>query len=140
MDNQQVEPYLILGCFGREEDGFVLCPSCENKILKIDDGLDDFTSLIEFFNSCQLFDRPSSDYNAIKNILQLLEGRFFRGKYKLWSQKELDSIQKFIIMHKTCGLFLKLEMTYPKVIEAKEEKPVFIQAQSKKLLLKKGNG
>lgn len=138
MPNDKIEPYLTLGCFGREEDGFVLCSSCQNKILKIHDGLENFNEIIDFFYSHQLFERPSYDFNEIKNILQLMDSRFIQKTSKLWSQKELESIQKFLLMHRPCGLFLKLEMDYPKQKTLEKDEYIFIPATSKKLALKNG--
>lgn len=139
MKNNNVEIYLTLGCFGRKEDGFILCPSCENLILKVNNGLDNFDEMIVFLNSCHLFDRPYYDFNGIKNILNIINTKFFYDKQKLWSQKELDSIQKFILMHRQCGLVLKLESHIETKEDKKvEEKPIFIQASSKKIMLKNG--
>jgi hypothetical protein len=119
--------YLILGCFGRSDDNFVSCSSCENVILEINSNLDFYNEMMGYLDSCRLFDKPSFDFNSIRSIIQNLQSRFDQislGR-RLWSEKELQLFQKFVLVHKDCGLFLKLS------IEKKETliKDIIINSQ-----------
>jgi hypothetical protein len=110
--------YLTLGCFGRSDDGFVSCSSCENIILEINKNLDSYNDIMNYLDSCKMFDKPLFDFNAIKSVIQNLQSRFDQisvGK-RLWSEKELQLFQKFVLVHKDCGLILKLSVDKKEVI------------------------
>jgi len=100
--------YLVLGCYGRVDDGFVLCPSTENRILKLDDTLNDFENLMDYVEALQLFDRPMLDYNAIKHLVYNLQDRFDQKVRRLWTEKQYHALERFIQMHRPCGLYAKL--------------------------------
>jgi hypothetical protein len=104
--------YLILGSFGRVDDGFVSCSSCENVILEINSNLDSYNDIMGYLDSCRLFDKPLFDFNSIRSVIQNLNTRFDQisiGR-RLWLEKELQLFQKFVLVHKDCGLFLKLSI------------------------------
>ena len=130
--------YLVLGCFGLVEDGFVSCSKCENKILRIHPGLECYQELMDYLDSCRLFSKPVFDYNAVRNILQNIESRFdytAAGK-PIWSANEMKRLEKFIINHRICGLYLKLhaysnEEPKPEL----EEEPIKVESSSKKISL-----
>jgi hypothetical protein len=135
--------YLILGCFGRTDDGFVSCSSCENRILLVHPQLCHYQQMMDYFDNCDMFDKTILDYNAIRNILQNMQGRFDQLNRPLWHEKELALYQKFLTNHQSCGLYLKL-LIIPGLaphVEQIEEKPIKIIAKSnlKKTKIKLNN-
>lgn len=106
------ELYLVLGCFGRADNGFVSCSSCENRILFINPRIENYQGIMDFLDTRQLFDKPSFDFNAIRNILQNMQGQFDQvsSGRTLWSEPQIQLFQKFLLEHKQCGLYLKLQL------------------------------
>jgi hypothetical protein len=51
----QESAYLVLGCYGRLENGFVLCPSTQNRILKLDDSLVNVDGVTDYLDAVKLF-------------------------------------------------------------------------------------
>ena len=114
--------YLVLGCFGRTDDGFVSCPSIENRILKLDDSLVYLDDMMDYFESVQLFDKPMLDWNAICHLVYNLQDRFDQKIKRLWTEKEYHLLERFMQMHRQCGLYTKLivvpeEMDIPAELE-----------------------
>lgn len=131
--------YLVLGCHGKVDDDFVSCSSCENKILLIHSGLENYDAIMDYFDVCRLIDKPAFDFNAIRNILQNMQRRFGQSK-SLWSEKEIQLFQKFLLDHKACGLYLKLMfVSKDKIDEKIDEKNIQIISSSKKNTLPKVN-
>lgn len=100
--------YLVLGCFGRSEDGFISCPSVENRILKIDESLNNSDKIMDYFESLKLFDRPLLDLNSIRHLVYNLQDRYDQVIRKLWTEHKYHLIEKFVHEHKQCGLYAKL--------------------------------
>ena len=122
------ELYLVLGCFGRVDDGFVSCSGCDNRILLIGPKLYDYNGTIEYLDTCRLFDKPCFDLNAIKHIINHMQDQFDQigiGR-RLWQEKQLQLYQKFIADHRLCGLFLKLELKQGQEEPVVEEKSIKI--------------
>lgn len=116
MSDEESVLYLSLGCFGRSEDGFVLCPSVDNRILKIDASLKHYNEMMDLFDSYRLFDRPIMDANPIKNLAFHMQRNFDQNIKKLWSEKEFNLIERFMHMHKSCGLYMSL-LVVPKELD-----------------------
>jgi hypothetical protein len=100
--------YLILGCYGRTENGFILCPSTENRILKLDDSLVNFEKIMDYFDTIKLFDRPIIDQNSIRHLIYNLQDRFDQKIKRLWTDHEYNLLERFLQMHKPCGFYAKL--------------------------------
>lgn len=96
---------LVLGCRGDTKNGFVFCPSIENIILDLSILDDDIYDKVENFLEypAGLFESQVSDINKCSNILNLLYKTF-----KVINENTLYNIQKFILKHKECGLYLML--------------------------------
>jgi hypothetical protein len=104
------EFYLILGCFGQKDDGFISCPSCENRILDLTKQLDKYNEMMDYFDTCRLFDRPMFEYSSIAHFIKNMQDRFDQitiGK-RLWPEKRYHLYQKFMSNHRICGLYIKL--------------------------------
>lgn len=106
------ELHLVLGCFGRREGEFVFCPSVSNRILKIDENLEHYDEMMDYFESLRLFDKPMFDNNAIKHMVYNMQDRFDQAVKRLWTEREFDACEKFIVGHRKCGLFSRLVLSY----------------------------
>lgn len=113
--------YLVLGCFGRIEDGFISCGGIQNRILEITDKLYNYVGLLDYLDNCRLFDRPIFDYNAIRNFTSHIQDKFDQPTRKLFSAKQFQLYQKFIIDHRHCDLFIKLVLRTDEVISVPEK-------------------
>jgi hypothetical protein len=80
--------FLILGCFGHIDDGFINCRSCENRILLLSPELAHYNEILDYFDNCGLFDKPIFDINAIRNILRTMQDKFEQVKKRLWHEKK----------------------------------------------------
>mgnify|MGYP006902064646 CR=1 FL=1 len=104
------EIYVILGCFGRTDDGFVSCSGIKNPILVISPSNYFYNEIMDYLDNLQLFDRMMLDTNAIRHFIFNLQDRYSGVTGKLWSEKMFHLYQKFILDHKNCGLFIKLAL------------------------------
>jgi len=123
--------YLILGCFGRKDGDFVSCPSCENKILKIDSKIEHYNEMMDYFETCRLFDKPMFEYNAIAHFIKNMRDRFDQVNKRLWSEATYHIFQNFFHTHRTCGLYIKLILINDEetlLNEKHDEKGIFIKA------------
>lgn len=125
--------YLILGCFGQNHDGFVSCASCENKILKVESRLDKYNEIMDYLETCRLFDRPIFEYSTLAHFIKNMQDRYDQvavGR-RLWSEKQYNLYLKFIAEHRLCGCYIKLALLDK--IEAEkpipEEKGIIIKAE-----------
>lgn len=100
--------YLVLGCYGRTENGFVLCPSVQNRILKLDDSLVNIDGVLDYLDVVKLFDRPMLDQNAIRHLVYNLQDKFDQKFKRLWTDHEYHLIERFMHMHKPCGMYAQL--------------------------------
>ena len=120
--NQEI--FLILGCFGLNENDFISCLACENNILKINSSSEYYPEMMDCLDKYKLFDNPMLDSNGIRNFLSIFRDNFNRIDQILWSENKVKSIYKFINNHKECGLYLKLSFENKKIVI--EEKPITI--------------
>lgn len=127
--------YLVLGCFGRRDDGFVSCSSCENRILNINTHVENYNEILDYLETCRLFDKPAFDYNAIRNIIFNMQGRFdqIASGRRLWSEKEADLYHKFIVNHRMCGIYLKLELVSSELSQNNKEKETDFEEKTIKI-------
>ena len=100
--------YVVLGCFGLRIDDFVNCAAIENTILKVHTGLYGYNEILEYFDTCRLYDKPLLELNAIRHFVFNLQNRFDQKTKPLWLPKRFELYQKFVIDHRHCGLYVKL--------------------------------
>lgn len=102
---KKLSAYLVLGCNGCQQNDFILCNSIKNIILDIETIDDDKYNKIIFFleNACGLFDYKITDHNKVTNSLALMHKTF-----EIFEEDILIKIQKFMKLHKECGLYLYL--------------------------------
>lgn len=126
---EQVEEraYLVLGCHGRTENGFVLCPGVQNRVLKLDDSLVNFDGVTEYLDAVRLFDRPMLDQNAIRHLVYNLQDRFDQKLKRLWTDHEYHLLERFIHMHSQCGLYAQLILVHDDVPDQETEQVSFVK-------------
>jgi len=100
--------YLVLGCYGREDEGFVSCSGVRNKILKIYPELEKGPELYEYIEALRLFQKPLIDYNAIRRVVFNIQEKYYQNIKPIWAIKQFRLIENFTLVHKMCGLYLEL--------------------------------
>jgi hypothetical protein len=109
--------YLVLGCYGRTENGFVLCPSIQNRILKLDDSLVNISGVTDYLEAVKLFDRPMLDQNAIRHLIYNIQERYDQKFKRIWTDHEYHVLERFMQMHKPCGFYSQLIMTQEEPVQ-----------------------
>ena len=140
MQNEQL--YLVLGCFGRRESfkeglqivEFVSCAGCENRILTLNTAkVNNYNAIMDYFDSCRLFDKPIFEYSAINHFIRNVRDKFDQivTDKPIWSETQYNLYQKFNIDHRLCGLYIKLILIDPSEnqIPKFEEKGVIIKGK-----------
>lgn len=120
----QENAYLVLGCYGRTENGFILCPSTQNRILKLDDGLVNAEGVTSYLDVVKLFDRPMLDQNAIRHLVYNLQDKYDQKFKRLWTDHEYHLLERFMHMHKACGLYAQL------ILVNEEEEQLFPDSEN----------
>lgn len=118
--------YLTLGCHGLNEEGFVSCPGIENDILIISNKIIEYNKLLDYLDAAGLFDKPALDINTIKHVLRNIYDNFDQLNKKIWSEKRHIILQKFLVNHKNCGLYLKLSLEARQTVIQEKEINVII--------------
>jgi len=154
---QNAELYLLLGCFGRKESfndkseiiDFVSCASCENRILTLNTSkVNNYNAIMDYFDSCRLFDKPIFEYSAIVHFIRNVRDKFDQivTDKPIWSETQYNLYQKFLVEHRFCGLYVKLIFTDPYenkvakveekgiIIKGKENQPVYMPKFNLKLI------
>lgn len=108
MNQLEESAYLSLGCYGRTENGFILCSTVQNRILKLDDSLVNIDGVTDYLDAVKLFDRPMLDQNAIRHLIYNLQDRFDQKFKRLWTDHEYHMLERFMVMHKPCGLYAQI--------------------------------
>lgn len=126
--------YVLLGCFGLTVDEFTCCSSTENVILKVNTSLPDYNEMMNYFDQCRLFDRPLFDLNAVRHFIFNIQDRYNLVTRPLWSAKKFELYQKFVIDHKSCGVYIKLKLPEesPLLVTPKEE--IVVKKKSSEML------
>jgi len=113
MRNEENLLYLVLGCWGRNDGGFITCSSASNPILRVHEGIEDYKYLIKYFENLNLFNRKVIDYNAVRSVIFRTQQEFPQGVKDLWDKRTFRLIENFTIVHKSCGIYLSLEFLKP---------------------------
>ena len=103
---ERLDIYLVLGCNGyAESKSWIMCHGVENPLVDLTLLSDhDYKTLVDFLDrACGLFDSQMSDYNKCVNTLN-----FIYKHYHAYDDVTLFRVQKFIKLHKDCGIWLAL--------------------------------
>lgn len=102
--------YLVLGCNGRSLDGFVFCSKAESRILQITPHLEKAKEMVQYLKALNLFEVTMKDYNAVRNSIFRIQDNYYQKLKPIWNEKYFRMLEQFTIMHKECGIFLKIEV------------------------------
>lgn len=101
--------FLVLGCWGKQNNNFVLCSSTQNIILDLTKNNVRNSNIINYLDhTLRLFDKPlyANVHTAIWNINE----KFSEADSPVFEENLFKNIEKFCIEHVHCGLFLRLEL------------------------------
>jgi hypothetical protein len=78
---------------------------------------------MDYLESVGLMDKPMLDINAIRHLVHNIQDRYDQVVRRLWTEKQYQLIERFIHMHKPCGLYARLALTPEEDDDPKEESP-----------------
>lgn len=113
----------MIGCFGRRDDNFISCRGVENRVLKIDESLEHYSEMMDYFEAVRLFDKPMFDLNAIRHFVYNMQDRYDQKLKRLWSEQYYHLIERFVLSHRSCGVYVKLILINPEFDEQPEIEP-----------------
>ena len=100
---------LILGCWGRNNEGFSICNGVINSILDITLNSERNVAISEYLDSnYHLFDRPL--YNNIHSAIFNIQDKFSIKTKPVFSNTVFKWMEEFCLMHSKCGLYLRLNL------------------------------
>lgn len=102
---------ISLGCFGRHDEGFILCSGITNTIFTLTNDHYYYEEIMAFLDNCKLFDKAIFDYNACRSFLSSFRSKFESPVKPIWKEKKYNMYLKFVSDHKDCGLCLKLSVS-----------------------------
>lgn len=101
--------YLILGCWGRDEEGFKSCSSIQNKILELTNQTERNREIIDFLDdNYKLIDKPL--YSNVHTVLFSVQDTFSHKGKPVFDKVLFHKIEDFCQTHRKCGLFLRLSL------------------------------
>ncbi len=123
--------HVKLGCWGLQQDNFVLCNGIENVILSIGPATPNYTELMDYFDQMRLFDRPMFEWNAILHVIHNLQEKFSLITKPTWLPKQHERIQKYLQHHKGCGVYIKLVLADEAEVDVSIAQPVAMNVSEK---------
>lgn len=101
--------YLLLGCWGREEENFISCSGISNKILDLTKQSKRNLSIIDYLDSIyKLLDKPL--YTNVHTAIFNIQDKFSVKGSPVFGKMEFHRIEGFCQMHNKCGLYLRLKL------------------------------
>jgi len=100
---------LVLGCWGRKEYGLKSCNGVENVVLDITKSSERNVAIAQYLDShYRMFDKPL--YTNVHTAIFGVQEKFsIKGK-PVFEEKFFKMIEEFCIMHRKCGLYLRLDL------------------------------
>lgn len=99
---------LKFGCWGREHNGLMLCAGVSNTLMDLTKQTERNREISNYLDTMGLYDRPV--YGNIHTIIFRLQNDFSVKGNVLFEEAIYKTLEEFCILHKKCGLYLKLEM------------------------------
>lgn len=100
---------LVLGCWGREQDGFVMCGGIINRIYDLTKGSERNVSIADYLDTnFKIFDKPI--YNNVHTVLWNIQDKFSVKGDSVFKEKTFKQLEEFCILHRKCGLYLRLDL------------------------------
>lgn len=96
---------LLLGCGGLTIHGLTICSPSISIVMDFDIHIEKemLDKVVDFLDSCGLFDSIVSDWNKVIGILRML-----RDRHHLISDDKWYALSVWLPRHKKCGGFLRL--------------------------------
>jgi hypothetical protein len=100
---------LILGCWGRTEEGFCTCNGVSNQILEVSIQSEQMRKVSNYLDTVlNLYDRPL--YNNIHTALFNIQDKFSEKTRPIFRESVFRRMEDFCLMHAKCGAYLRLEL------------------------------
>lgn len=100
---------VVIGCWGREEDGFVSCNGVSNEILDLSKGSGRNTKISNYLDEIyKLFDKPL--YNNVHTAIWNIQEKFSEKGNPVFKEGLFKKIEEFCLSHHKCGLYLRLKL------------------------------
>lgn len=100
---------LVLGCWGRTNEGFSICNGVSNAVLDLTLNSERNVAISEYLDSHHgLFDRPL--YNGVHSAVFNIQEKFSLKGKPVFSTTVFRWMEEFCVMHAKCGLYLRLEL------------------------------
>lgn len=94
---------LKLGCWGYSKENFIFCHGTENIIFDLTKNIEKNLEITKFLDeNYQLIRKP-----LLSNVHTVLYK--IQDKFGAFEEKYFRTLEEFCILHKKCGLFLKIE-------------------------------
>jgi len=100
---------LSLGCYGRQDYGFVSCNSIENVVLEITPKFEEIKDFLFYMKSLGLMEKKLNDYNAVRKVLFNIQDRYYQNYNTAWTSDYFRLMENFTLVHRSCGIYLKFE-------------------------------
>jgi len=79
---------------------------------------------MDYFEALKLFDRPMLDQNAIRHLVYNLQDRFDQKFKRIWTDHEYHLLERFMQMHKPCGMYAQLILVQEEIGQHKVEEDI----------------
>lgn len=100
---------LVLGCWGRTEEGFCTCNGVSNQILDVSVKTEQIRKVTDYLdNTLHLYDKPL--YNNVHTVLFNIQDKFGEKTKPIFKESLFRIMENFCLMHARCGLYLRLEL------------------------------
>ena len=100
---------LCIGCWGHTEDGFCSCRGVENEILDLTSSSKRNNEIKNYLDTVyRMYDKPL--YNNVHTCVWNVQEKFSDVGKSVFDKMLFKRIEGFCILHRQCGLFLKLKL------------------------------
>jgi len=100
---------LVLGCWGREEEGFCSCSGVKNCIRDLTKQTEKNKAIADYLDSnFRMFDKPL--YNNVHTALWNVQDKFSEKGKPIFKESVFKRMEEFCKIHVKCGTFLRLEL------------------------------
>jgi len=86
---------------------------------------------MNYFDAVNMFEKPMLDQNAIRHLVYHLQDKFDQKLRRLWTDHEYHLIERFMHMHKPCGMYAQLIVTDETREDREEEEISFVRGYQK---------
>jgi len=100
---------LVLGCWGRERNGIVICSGIENEILDVTVRSGRNLAIVDHLDKQYgMLDRPL--YENVHTAIFGVKNKFDEVGKPVFSDAVFQAIEDFCVIHRKCGVYLRLDL------------------------------